>query len=184
MNARSRIVHEPHRRLTHVIQGQFRVSRDEDEVLTTILGSCVATCLCDPVARVGGMNHFVLAEGTELGGMGYRYGAQAMELLINGLIKMGARKNRLQAKLFGGAQLDPALGRIGEANGRFALQFLTAEGIACVAQSLGGDRARRIRFAPTTGQARQLLIAADYCEDLRPAARAPQDAGDVTLFEE
>lgn len=132
-------------RATHVIQGEFRVTNDPGIVLTTILGSCVATCLCDPVARIGGMNHFLLPEGEVKQEVGFRYGLLAMELLINGLLKQGAQKNRLEAKLFGGAMMNGGLGRIGEANAIFARKFLADEGIPCRAESLGGTLARRVR---------------------------------------
>ncbi len=162
----------------HVIQGEFRVSRKPGEVMSTILGSCVATCMWDPAAKVGGMNHFLLAEGENLGEMGYRYGLQAMELLVNGLIKIGADKRHLQAKLFGGARMQRAFGRIGEANAEFARQFLASENIRCVAESLGGTQARRIRFVPTTGQARQLVLEGEVPQ--KPARAG--GGGDVTLF--
>lgn len=167
-------------RACHVIQGDFRVSDEADIVLTTILGSCVATCLCDPVARVGGMNHFLLPDGASDEGQGFRYGALAMELLINGLLKMGARKARLEAKLFGGARMNDGLGPIGEINSAFAMDFLRSEGIRCRSQSLGGTNARRIRFVPTTGSAQQMVLQ-DFSEQA-PPARVESPAADVTLF--
>jgi chemotaxis protein CheD len=88
-----------------VIQGEFKVSDDPNVVLSTILGSCVAACMRDPVAGVGGMNHFLLpgqANGT--GGEATRYGVHLMELLINGLLKKGARRERIEAKIIGGAK--------------------------------------------------------------------------------
>lgn len=176
--------HDRRQGVTHVIQGEYRVSQDSAEVLTTLLGSCVATCLCDPVAGVGGMNHFLLAQGEGAGSMGYRYGLQAMELLINGLIKLGARKSRLEAKLFGGARMDHMLARIGDANAEFALQFLASEGIRCVAQSLGGTQARRVRYIPSTGHARQLLISGNLPGEDQVIRPRPLPGGDVTLFQE
>lgn len=87
----------------HVVQGEHRVSSDPDVSLLTILGSCVAACLYDPLRGVGGMNHFLLADGD--GEEAMRYGAYAMEVLINDLLKLGASRERLQAKLFGGAKI-------------------------------------------------------------------------------
>lgn len=168
-------------RTTHVIQGEFRVSDDPAVVLTTILGSCVATCLCDPVARVGGMNHFLLPDGEIKQDIGFRYGLLAMELLVNGLLKRGAQKPRLEAKLFGGAMMNGGLGRIGESNAIFARRFLANEGIPCRAESLGGTLARRVRFVPTTGQAQQMLLD-DQVEPDRPQPVAPPGDDDVTLF--
>ncbi|MDA3887730.1 MAG: chemotaxis protein CheD [Allgaiera sp.] len=167
----------------HVIQGNFLVSCEAGDTFATILGSCVATCLCDPVAGVGGMNHFLLPEGG--GGRGdlLRYGPQAMELLINALLKEGARKSRLEAKLFGGAQMHEGLQDIGRANAAFAHQFLQTEGIALVSESLGGRQGRRVRYWPATGRA-QIKLMQDYAripaERPAPFQSAPSD--DVTFF--
>mgnify|MGYP000256457851 CR=1 FL=1 len=169
-------------KVSHVIQGEYRVSDDPGIVLTTILGSCVATCLCDPVARVGGINHFLLPDGNGGDGLGFRYGLLAMELLINGLLKSGADKARLQAKLFGGARMNNSLVRIGDANAAFAREFLKAEGIRCQSESLGGTLARRIRYVPTTGAAQQMMLSDQ--DDPVPSQRRtrPAASDDVTLF--
>ncbi|WP_102109289.1 chemotaxis protein CheD [Oceaniglobus roseus] len=164
-----------------VLQGEFRVSGDPSVVLTTLLGSCVATCLFDPVARVGGMNHFLLAAGPEGIAPSERYGFYAMEVLINGLLKLGARKPRMEAKLFGGATMGGRMGHIGEENGRFALGFLTAEGIPCRSMSLGGSQARRLRYYPTTGRVSQRLV--DRIDREEVPVRSPR-ASDVQFFEE
>ena len=143
----------------YVLQGEFRVSRDPATILSTILGSCVAVCLWDAGVGVGGMNHFLLPFGPKAADMApERYGVHAMEVLINGLLKQGARRNRLQAKLFGGARLSATLSDIGAANAGFARDFLATEDIVCVAESLGGNAARRVLFRPTTGHVRQLLV--------------------------
>ena len=168
-------------RVGHVIQGEFHVSDDPGLVLSTILGSCVATCLCDPVARVGGMNHFLLPEGETRHDAGFRYGLLSLELLINGLLKMGAQKARLEAKLFGGAAMNGGLGRIGESNATFARKFLADEGIPCRAESLGGALARRVRYVPTTGSAQQMLLS-DQVQPDPPAPPRPDARGDITLF--
>lgn len=168
-------------RTSHVIQGEFRVSDDPGIVLTTILGSCVATCLCDPIAGIGGMNHFLLPEGEMKQEVGFRYGLLAMELLINGLLKQGAKKSRLEAKLFGGAMMNGGLGRIGESNAAFARRFLADEGIPCRAESLGGTMARRVRYVPTSGLAQQMLLN-DHVEAERPKWAHSTADDDVTLF--
>ena len=143
---------------TTVLQGEFRISEDPGEVMSTILGSCVAACMFDPVARIGGMNHFLLPEGSSGSSKQVKYGAYAMELLINGLLKQGARRDRLVAKLFGGATITEGLGDIGTANAEFARWFLDGEGIPCASESLGGRYARRIKFWPVSGQAKQLIV--------------------------
>lgn len=166
----------------HVVQGEYMVSDQSDTILTTILGSCVSTCICDPVARVGGMNHFLLPEGGAGQGQQFRYGLYAMELLINGLLKKGANRNRLEAKLFGGAAMSDGLSNIGAANGAFAVRFLSDEGIRCVAQSLGGRLARRVRFSPTTGHAQQMLLQPDAIVAEPPVRLPPRSNDDVTFF--
>jgi len=145
-------------RRVHLIQGEYKVMSDPDVVLTTILGSCVAACLRDPVVGVGGMNHFLLPgsmEAMAAGGDATRYGVHLMELLINGLLKQGARRDRLEAKIFGGAKTIATFSNVGEQNARFARQFLTDEGIKIVGESTGGEHGRKLEFWPTSGRARQ-----------------------------
>lgn len=180
--ASSPAVESPHRTI-HVIQGGYEVSSNPNDVLTTILGSCVCTCLCDPVAGVGGINHFLLPDGDGRNSGQMRYGLHAMELLINDLLKLGASKSRLQAKLFGGARMHDGLGNIGKANGEFALRFLEMEGITLLGQSLGGTRARRIRFWPAIGRAQQLFLSEEVIPPVkvRPTKTETPDSG-VTFF--
>lgn len=172
-------------RVIHVIQGEFAVADDPNVVLTTILGSCVATCLRDPVAGVGGMNHFLLPGNDCAGGDSVKYGVNAMELLMNGLLRQGAVRHRLEAKLFGGAHVVQNLGDIGRKNATFAHEFLRAEGLRCVGESLGGPNARRIRFWPATGRVSQMLLESSH-PDVRQAERAsappPANSGAVELF--
>lgn len=168
----------------YVLQGEFRISREADAVLSTILGSCVAVCLWDAEAGIGGMNHFLLPFGPKAAASEpERYGVHAMELLINGLLKAGSARSRLQAKLFGGARVSTALSDIGQTNARFARAFLSAEGIPCRAESLGGTSARRVLFRPTTGQAHQMLVPETKLdpEALRPGPTAPRAAA-IELF--
>ena len=142
----------------HVAQGEHAVSGDGDTMITTILGSCVAACLWDGVARIGGMNHILLPHTPESDLRGRTAGVNAMELLINGLIRAGAARDRLEGKLFGGARMIAGLSDVGERNARFAAEFLSREGIPCRSSSLGGTQGRRVQFWPTTGRARQLLM--------------------------
>lgn len=171
----------------HVVQGEYAVVTESGIVLTTILGSCVATCLWDPFAGVGGMNHFLLP-GDDTSGDSMKYGVNSMELLVNGLLQQGAIRSRLQGKLFGGAHVIQNLSDIGGKNAEFALKFLKLENIPCVGQSLGGDRARRVRFWPQNGRAAQMLLEASNPEALsaertRPTApQAPSAAGSIELF--
>jgi len=141
-------------RRVHIIQGEYKVISDPEVVLTTILGSCVAACLRDPIAGVGGMNHFLLpgmANSPMNGGDATRYGVHLMELLI----KKGARRDRLEAKVFGGAKTIATFSNVGEQNAVFAMQFLKDEGIPVVGSSTGGEHGRKIEYWPISGRARQ-----------------------------
>ena len=170
----------------HVVQGEYHVTRDESVVLTTILGSCVTACLRDPVARIGGMNHFLLpeGEGTGTASKGLQYGVHAMELLVNGVLSKGGRRDRLEAKLFGGARLGMNLPDIGGRNAKFATDFLLREGISNLGGSLGGNAARRIQFWPCSGRARQATVAEQQSSVIAAEQKVsrPVDLGAVELF--
>ena len=176
-------------RKAHVIQGEYRVSSDPELVLTTILGSCVAACIRDPVVGVGGMNHFLLpGEGATTEGEGLRYGVQSMELLVNDLLRRGARRERLEVKLFGGARLIDGLTDVGTQNAGFAERFVRDEGLIHAGGSLRGDRARRIQYWPVSGRARQVFLAAAEtrvfaAERRRPVVEpVPDTDGALELF--
>lgn len=174
--------HHASRRLT-VLRGEYHVA-GEGVVLTTILGSCVAACIRDPLVRAGGMNHFLLP-GTagRAGPDAHSYGVHLMELLVNGLLARGAQRHRLEAKLFGGARTVQGLSDIGALNAEFAQTFLRTEGIAVVGGDLGGDRGRRIEYWPASGRARQALLTGDTAFASQDAARPPPpQGGTVELF--
>lgn len=146
----------------HLIQGQHYVSADPRVVISTTLGSCIACCMFDPVNRIGGMNHFLLPHGeAAAGSSAVRYGAHAMELLINGLLRAGALKGDLVAKLFGGGRMSGFLADVGGENATFAEHYLRHEGISLLPGSVRGRGARKLRFWPTTGRAQQLTIPGD-----------------------
>lgn len=145
---------------TKVQPGEFYITvAHADEAITTVLGSCIAACIRDPQAAIGGMNHFMLPEEAQHGrgdwreavGLATRYGSYAMESLINGLLKLGARRERLEVKLFGGGQvLDVAI-PVGLRNIEFARRWLGTEGLPVIAQDVGGKTPRRIVYFPATG---------------------------------
>jgi chemotaxis protein CheD len=166
-----------------VIQGEWIVSHDPHLVMTTILGSCVAACVRDPVARLGGMNHFLLPETKETGRAFEveRYGVHLMELLLNGLLKEGARKDRLEAKIFGGCSFMGGRYAVGARNVAFAEKFLKAEGIKTTGGSTGGEKGRRIEFWPVTGRARQIFLKSTPPIERAAPPPAPK-GGDVELF--
>ena len=171
----------------HIVQGEFQVSDDPHVVFTTTLGSCVAACLHDPHVGVGGMNHFLLPDGGGVEGPeAIRYGAFAMELLVNGLLRAGARRDRLEAKLFGGGQLLDGLLDIGDQNATFAERFLEREGIRLCGGSVRGPHARRVQYWPATGRARQLALARGEAEIFAAETGPRRPAGDwgtLELFE-
>jgi len=170
-----------------LMQGDTYVSTEPEEVLVTILGSCVAACIRDPQLRLGGMNHFLLPNGSDTGRDPRCYGINAMELLINELLKRGARRERLEVKIFGGANVMAGLSDIGNRNADFAEQYLRDEGIALIASCTGGSLARKIQFWPNSGRARQAfvrddvaILAASELTSQRNMSRST--AGDVELF--
>lgn len=170
-------------KLVYVVQGTYYVSGHPETSLSTVLGSCISVCLYDPVAAVGGMNHFLLPAGRGTDSGHIRFGVNAMEKLINELLKCGATKQRLQAKLFGGARMSSTLNDIGRQNAAFTHSFLADEGISIVSESVGGLLARRVIFRPTTGQAKLLFVQNDEVElnEVPPPRPQPQ-AGSVVMF--
>lgn len=169
----------------------------EDLVISTVLGSCVAACLWDEVRGVGGMNHFMLpdsgANGFDLYGESGRYGVYAMELLINALLKLGAHRPRLQAKIFGGASVLQTLAHadVGERNVEFVTGFLATERIPVVASDMLGTWPRRVCLFPATGRVlmRRLAEHADPAlidgeQDYRKRVMTtrPPAAGRIELF--
>jgi len=127
---------------------------DDGTALVTVLGSCVAACVRDPLLQLGGMNHFMLPEGNVGDGAPARYGSYAMELLINELLKRGANRRRLEAKVFGGANVLKGFtsNPVGTRNAQFVLEYLAAEQIPVVAEDLRGIHPRKVWFFPQTGR--------------------------------
>lgn len=171
------------RRLT-VAQGETRVSDDPGIVLTTVLGSCVAACFYDPVAQVGGLNHYLLADGSASDPASLqRYGVYAMEVLINAMLAMGAGRHRLKARIFGGATMRTGFRDIGGANIAFARDFLRAERIPLVGEDIGGTGARRVEFRAALGLARCRTVEAAVAPPVvRPAPVVAPTTGDVEFF--
>ncbi len=181
-----------------VLPGEFFVA-GEDVVLTTVLGSCVSACIWDPKLKIGGMNHFLLpgdsagsagGSGTDPMSESGRYGVFAMEQLINELMKRGARKNTLEAKVFGGGHVMRNFTTItvGTRNAEFVLRFLSTEGIRVASQDLKDIHPRRVAFFPYSGralckhlkQADSALIAEE--QSYSASLTKKPVAGDVELF--
>ena len=140
-----------------ILPGEY-FATDKNMVLVTVLGSCVAACIRDSRAGVGGMNHFMLPRSekdpTSPVSMSARYGTFAMEILINQLIKMGARRETMEAKVFGGGNVLRGFtaSNIGESNASFVTEYLQAEGIRIVAEDLLGTNPRKIYYFPHSGR--------------------------------
>ncbi|RYE88600.1 MAG: chemotaxis protein CheD [Hyphomicrobiales bacterium] len=180
--------------VTTVHQGDCLVSDDTDLTFSTVLGSCIAACVRDRVAKVGGMNHFLLAEQSgsarDRYGASARYGAFAMEQLINKVLSKGTGcKQNLEIKVFGGGKINSALDDVGAKNIEFVRQFLADEGYGLDKEDVGGTYARRVMFKPHTGRAfvKRLDNAAGASvarEELlivhRPLVKPPLD--DIELF--
>ena len=168
----------------HIVQGEYKVTNDPDIVVSTLLGSCVAACIRDPLTGVGGMNHFLLPgeNGRAHDHEAERYGDYLMELLINGLMKQGAHRDRLEAELFGGARMMGGLSDIGKKNAEFAERYLQHEGIAVVGKDLGGERGRRLQYWPVSGRARQAYVAAAGIDEKPVKPVLTRNVGDVELF--
>lgn len=180
--------------LVWVGQADYYVSSSPNEVIVTVLGSCIAVCMHDPVAGCGGMNHFLLPEDlgghTGLPGLSMRYGSYSIERLVNTLISKGARRERLVAKVFGGANVITASSNVGHRNADFVEAYLQREQLKVTGRSLRGNQARKIRFFPTTGKIQMTYLGKDvvqavlHSEDqLRRTPGVSAKAGSVEIFE-
>jgi len=181
-----------------VLPGEFYVTR-HDEAISTVLGSCISACICDRRLGVGGMNHFMLPENARgsasdrwmdpATGHATRYGTHAMECLINELLKLGARREQLEIKLFGGGRILASMTDVGAHNAAFVRHYLRSEGLRVAAEDLGDIFPRRVIYFPETGKVRvrrlQPLEATAIAERERryqgDLARH-SSGGDVELF--
>ncbi len=179
-----------------VMPGEYYVCEEPDEMIVTVLGSCVAACIRNPITGVGGMNHFMLPEGETpswgTAGAGLRYGNHAMEMLINKVLSSGCTREQLEVKVFGGANVNNSgsHSRVGEKNANFVLKYLENEGIAIEAADLGGVTPRRIHYFPTTGNVKRLLLrrASErvvFSDERRyqPPKKSEEVAGEIELFD-
>ncbi|WP_169569004.1 chemoreceptor glutamine deamidase CheD [Sneathiella limimaris] len=183
------------RNVIRVLPGEHYVCHDgKKEMIVTILGSCVAACIRDPLTGIGGMNHFMLP-ASDTGNWGsvsatMRYGNFAMETLINDILKTGCPRSRLEVKLFGGGNVTTNSTRVGNMNGQFAMNYLKYEGLEPAAYDLGGPWPRRIHYFPDTGKVDRLLMRRDddvhlLKEEEEYQTRLPQNVdkgGEIDLF--
>ena len=171
-----------------VLPGEYYVDK-EDLLIMTTLGSCIAACLWDRNAKVGGMNHFMLPDGVGDSG---RYGSYAMELLINEMLKMGASRSSMEAKVFGGGAVISGMSslNVGERNTTFVLDYLKTERITVVSKDVLDIYPRKVCFLPASGKAMvkrlaptstDALVAQDKVAVER-AATSTSTGGSVDLF--
>ncbi|MDB4972730.1 MAG: CheD, stimulates methylation of protein [Myxococcaceae bacterium] len=167
---------------------------DRQSVLRTVLGSCISACLFDPISRVGGMNHFMLPCSEEVAATDdlTRYGAHAMEVLIGAIQRLGGRRDRLQAKIFGGGHVLQTAAHpqsVPARNIAFIEKYVAEENIEVVSQDLGGYLARRVHFYPQTGKVLLQRLGQRGLRDVQleetqaakiPAAPLPST---ITLFD-
>ena len=171
-----------------ILPGEYFV-HNEDMLIMTTLGSCIAACLYDRNAKVGGMNHFMLPEGSGDSG---RYGSYAMELLINEMMKRGAQRMTMEAKVFGGGQVVSGMTsmNVGERNTTFVMDYLKTERIPVVSKDVLDIYPRKVCFLPGSGKAMVKRLAPANTEALlaqdraavQKAVPAVTGGGSVDLF--
>lgn len=159
--------------VARILPGEYYVTQ-ADEVITTVLGSCISACICDPVLKIGGMNHFMLPEsdggesrwGKTDASASNRYGNFAMESLINDILSQGGLKNRLEVKIFGGGRILDAMTNIGQRNIDFVKTYLLAERLRICSEDVGERYPRKVNYYPATGKVRIKRLRALYNEDI------------------
>jgi chemotaxis protein CheD len=176
-----------------ILPGEYYVT-GRDMLLVTVLGSCVAACIRDPKTGIGGMNHFMLPENSDkndLVSSSMRYGGYAMEVLVNQLVKLGASRSRLEAKVFGGGAVLRGFTtvNVGERNSEFVLDYLHTERIKVASQDLMGLYPRKVYFFPASGRVLVRKLKSVHNNTIiereqiyRQRLKSSSIAGDVELF--
>ena len=176
-----------------ILPGEYFVSQ-EPKVVYTVLGSCISVCLRDPFVNVGGMNHFMLAAPTSTNATDRwldsgRYGTFAMDMLINGIIKLGGKKERMEAKVFGGGKILEGIYNIGAKNAAWALDYLESEGVPLLKANVGDVCPRKVYFFTDSGKVLmkkldQVMASSIAEEERQYQAKLQWDPvqSDVTLF--
>jgi chemotaxis protein CheD len=185
--------------MVKILPGEYYVTRHE-EAISTVLGSCISACVRDPAVNLGGMNHFMLPQDATVGpnnwldpavGLATRYGVYAMESLINDLLKLGARRERLEIKLFGGGRILSGMTDVGDRNIQFIHDYIRLEGHRVAAEDLGGTQPRKLIYFPASGRARlrklrpveNRIISHHEQLYLESIGNKAAGGGDVELFE-
>lgn len=182
--------------IAKLLPGDFYVTC-EDEILDTVLGSCVSACIRNPRLRIGGMNHFMLPRPSghdtdtwgNVAGRATRYGTASMEQLINHVLKAGGTREELEVKIFGGGRVLSSLTDVGEHNVEFVRDFLKHEGLRVTSEDVGDTCPRHVQYFPLTGRVRVRHLTSRYTKDvatheqqyLKGLDQAPV-AGEIDLF--
>ncbi len=180
-----------------LLPGEYYVTK-ENELVTTVLGSCIAACIRDSVLGIGGMNHFMLPETTEhrlsagaeaVVGNATRYGNYAMEHLINDILHNGGKRKNIEVKLFGGGKIIPSMGDVGKRNVDFVLEYVDTEALKLVSHDLGDIYPRKVNYYPATGRVQMKKIKDLHNETIviretqyRSSIKDAPVEGDVELF--
>lgn len=180
-----------------ILPGQYYVTTN-DELIVTVLGSCVSACIRDPAMGIGGMNHFMLPLGEESGKLmsrnsdATRYGNFAMEKLINDILKHGGRRDHLEVKVFGGGKVIQHMTEtdVGGRNIRFVREFLATEGLRIVAEDLGDIYPRKVVYDPKNGKVQVKKLRKMHNDtiakreiDYRTELEKQPVSGDIELFD-
>ncbi|HEX7115052.1 MAG TPA: hypothetical protein VF193_07955 [Steroidobacter sp.] len=180
--------------IVKLLPGDYYVTR-EDEILDTVLGSCVSACIRHPRLGIGGMNHFMLPRPTgdgndtweNIAGRATRYGLASMEQLINSILRIGGKRSELEVKIFGGGRVLSSLTDVGNHNVLFVREFLRQEGMKIVSEDVGNTCPRHVQYFPMTGRARvrhltqHTEVVTHEQRYLRGLEKTPV-AGEIDLF--
>lgn len=177
-----------------IAPGEFYVTNN-DELITTVLGSCISACIRDPIFGIGGMNHFMLpisadgGWGGETVGHATRYGNFAMEHLINEILKNGGSRAHLEVKIFGGGKVLANMTNVGQRNIDFVKEYIRVEGLKLLAEDVGDVFPRKVQFLPLSGRVRIKKLRSTYSQTVAERERdylrnidAQPVAGEIDLF--
>jgi len=181
-----------------ILPGEYYVTCSE-EVIVTVLGSCISACIRDPLAGVGGMNHFMLPSSSESGtgrrpgpdlSAATRYGNYAMEHMINDILKHGGRRERLEVKIVGGGRIISNMSDVGRRNIEFVEHYLRCEGLHVVGRDVGGLNPRKVYYWPLSGAGKVKKLGSlhnatilDRESQYMHAIEQQPVAGEVELFD-
>jgi chemotaxis protein CheD len=182
--------------MVKILPGEFYVTKT-NEIIATVLGSCVSVCIRDRKNGVGGMNHFMLPDGNKNDEnwkynkitRAARYGTDAMEHLVNEIMKHGGKRNNLEFKLCGGGRIMASMNDIGKKNIDFIKRYMEMEGYAADSEDLGSIHPRKVRYFPKTGKLQVMKLRSLHNDtivkrevDFQKELKIAPDAGEIELF--